>query len=123
MRVLAFEDRADIEALLISAEVDMSAVVVEQRWNTEHAVDIVRRVSPDVLLLDHYIPPIRGLEVLRMILDAVEVGELIRPVTIVAMSSAGHANRAMLGAGADYGILKHDLGTLPFWPKELSSSP
>ena len=68
MRVLAFEDHYDIEALLLAGGVDVDQLVLEQRWNSSDALDHVRRFAPDVLLLDHYMPPISGHEVLRTLL-------------------------------------------------------
>ena len=55
MRVLAFEDHYDIEALLLAGGVDVDQLVLQQRWNSSDALDHVRRFAPDVLLLDHYI--------------------------------------------------------------------
>jgi len=62
-------------------------------------------------------PPFKGLEVLRMINDAVGAEELSRPDQIIGISSAGFANRAMLNDGADHAILKFDLANLNIWPK------
>ena len=116
MRVLAFEDHVDIEALLLSGSVPMEALTFEQRWNSTDALHHIERVRPDVLLLDHFMPPMTGLHVLDALLQAVEAGTMHRPLIIVAMSSEPSCNEAMLERGADHGIVKHRVATLAFWP-------
>ena len=111
MRVLAFEDHYDIEAMLTAGGVDTDALVIEQRWNSTDALDHIRRFQPDVLLLDHYMPPQSGYQVLEALLGS----EVTRPNTIVAMSSATSKNDAMVALGADVGIVKFDLSTLDLW--------
>ena len=120
MKVLAFEDGADIALLLCEGEVEFSSLTFKQYWNTEDAIDKIRDFAPDVLLLDHFIPPIRGLEILRMVNAAVSSKELTRPRTIVGMSSMPAANQKMLKEGADYGIIKSALATLEIWPRRQS---
>ena len=56
MRVLAFEDHYDIEALLTAGGVNTDNLTFEQRWNSSDALEHIRRFKPDVLLLDHYMP-------------------------------------------------------------------
>ena len=70
MRILAFEDHVDIEALLISGSVKTADLSFEQRWNSKDALEHVERVRPDVLLLDHFMPPTTGLDVLDALLKA-----------------------------------------------------
>ncbi len=119
MRVLAFEDSYDIEALLNSGNVDTSQITLEQKWNSEDAVSVIKEFAPDILLLDQFMPPFKGLEVLRMLNDAVSAETVKRPDQIIAISSAGFANRAMLDAGADQGILKFNLANLDAWAKNI----
>lgn len=120
MRVLAFEDGADIALLLCEGDVDFNALTFKQYWNTEDVIKKIRDFSPDILLLDHYIPPIRGLDVLRMVNAAVEIEELSRPEIIVGMSSMPAANHKMLEEGANHGIIKSALATLEIWPRHHS---
>ena len=117
MKVLAFEDGFDIEALLTSSGIDMSEIELIQRWDTTEFLEQIRDFSPDVLLLDHFIPPTKGLEVLRQLNIAVAAGEIERPGIIVGMSSASMANERMVQFGADHGIVKFDLPDLPMWSK------
>ena len=113
MRVLAFEDHYDIEAMLVAGGIKTEGWVLEQRWNSSDALDHVRRFQPDVLLLDHYMPPMTGYEVLERLLNA----DVSRPATIVAMSSDSAKNEAMVALGADIGVVKFDLSTLSLWFK------
>ena len=111
MRVLAFEDHYDVEAMLVAGDVDVTGWTIEQRWNSSEALEHVQRFAPDVLLLDHYMPPMTGYEVLERLLNA----NINRPDTIVAMSSDAGKNEAMVALGADIGVVKFDLSTLSLW--------
>ena len=111
MKVLAFEDSVDIEALRISGGVDLRGFEFKQYWDSQNYLARIDELSPDILMLDHYMPPTRGLEVLKGLLAS----EVQRPETIVAMSSASMANNAMLNAGADVGIVKFDISKLNIW--------
>ena len=115
MRVLAFEDSYDIEALLSSGNVDTNRFTIEQKWDSKDAIETIKEFKPDILLLDHFMPPMKGLDVLIEIILCVEKGELIRPQTIIGISSAGFANHAMLNAGADIAINKFNIATLEIW--------
>ena len=111
MRVLAFEDHYDIEAMLTAGGVDTDALVIEQRWNSTDALDHIRRFQPNVLLLDHYMPPQSGHRVLSDLLAS----DVPRPTTVVAMSSEPAKNDAMVRLGADIGVVKFDVAGLPLW--------
>lgn len=111
MKILAFEDSVDIEALLISGGVELSKFEFKQYWDTQNYLERISEFAPDILMLDHYMPPTRGLDVLKGLLSS----KVIRPETIVAMSSASMANNAMLNAGADFGIVKFKISTLEIW--------
>ena len=117
MRILAFEDGWDIAELLEREGVAIANLELVQHWDTLDFLDKIREFAPDVLLLDHFIPPTKGLEVLRQLNEAVGAGEMQRPELIVGMSSASMANMRMLKEGADHGILKYSLATLDFWPR------
>lgn len=111
MRVLAFEDHYDIEAILVAGGVNIDDLVLEQRWNSNQALQHIQRFAPDVLLLDHYMPPKTGYEVLESLLTS----SIKRPATIVAMSSDASKNHAMVALGADVGVIKFELSALRIW--------
>ena len=111
MKILAFEDSVDIEALLISGGVQLSNLEFKQFWDSRNYLERISEFAPDILMLDHYMPPTRGLDVLKGLLTS----EVKRPNTIIAMSSASMANNAMLSAGADVGIVKFDISKLEIW--------
>ena len=115
MKVLAFEDSFDIEALLISGGIDITQLELHQyRESSEHLARIAE-FGPDVLMLDHFMPPYTGLQVLQNLVQAVEKGAK-RPPKIIAISSASMANQRMLQFGADLAIRKDLLATLELWP-------
>ena len=111
MRVLAFEDHYDIEAMLTAGGVDTDALVIEQRWNSADALDHIRRFQPNVLLLDHYMPPQSG----HCVLSDLLASNVPRPTTVVAMSSDPAKNDAMVRLGADIGVVKFDVAGLALW--------
>ena len=115
MKVLAFEDSFDIAALLTEAGVDLSDIEFRQHWNTMDALDRIEEFEPDVLLLDHWIPPTKGLDILRQLLELSAAGQIERPVTILAISSSDEANEAMLYSGADGAIAKFALAEHEIW--------
>ena len=116
MKVLAFEDGYDIEALLVSGSVDMAKIDFLQHWNSNDFLNVIKQFSPEILLLDHFMPPTKGYDLLVALNDAVKRKEIQRPNKVVAMSSEQRANDKMLSIGADEGIIKFDLPSLEFWP-------
>ena len=101
----------DIEALLVSGGVNLENIVFKQYWDSQNYLERISEYTPDILMLDHYMPPTRGLDVLKGLLSS----DVQRPRTIVAMSSASMANNAMLVAGADIGIVKFSVPELEIW--------
>ncbi len=117
MRVLAFEDSYDIEALLREGGVDLTSVELRQHWNTMDCFERIREFVPDVLLLDHYIPPVKGDEVLRGLLELVAAGQIDRPRLILGISSSSEANEGFEYAGADGSIVKFRLAEHEVWSR------
>ena len=115
LKILAFEDGYDIEAILTSGGVDLSNLEFKQLWNTSNALDEINRFCPDILLMDYYIPPISGYRVLERLLEEIEQGKLTRPKHIVAMSSAMSKNEEMKRLCADFAIIKWEISKLPIW--------
>ena len=113
MRVLAFEDHYDIESILTAGGVKVSELVIKQYWNSNEALNHIQSFAPDVLLLDHYMPPKTGLQVLESLLSS----DVNRPQTIIAMSSETSRNKDMVLLGADLGVVKFQLADLDIWPK------
>ena len=115
MRVLAFEDSYDIEKILVEGGVDLSDWEILQYWNTMDCFERIENFQPDLLLLDHYIPPVKGLEVLRGLLELVAADQIQRPRMILGISSSSAANEAMEYAGADGSIDKFQLVNHEVW--------
>ena len=68
MKILAFEDSVDIEALLVSGGIDLSSHEFRQYWDSQDYLERISEFSPAILMLDHYMPPTRGLDVLNGLL-------------------------------------------------------
>ncbi len=115
MRVLAFEDSYEIEKILVEGGIDLSNFEFLQFWNTMDCFQRIENFQPDLLLLDHYIPPVKGLEVLRGLLGLVAAEQIQRPKWILGISSSSAANEAMLSAGADGAIGKFQLPNHEVW--------
>ncbi len=115
MKVLAFEDSFDIEALLISGGVDITKLELHQFRDSSDHLTRIAEFKPEVLMLDHFMPPYTGLQVLQNLVQAVEKGAK-RPPKIIAISSASMANQRMLQFGADLAIRKDLVATLDIWP-------
>ena len=114
-RVLAFEDNTDIKQLLDEAGIAYG--VFQQNWTSDNCVDAVAAFKPDVLLLDYYMPPSTGLQVLNALNAAVSAGKLERPTFVLGISSVAACNSKMLAAGADAGYVKWDCPQWPGWAK------
>ena len=53
MKVLAFEDSVDIEALLVSGGIDLSNIEIKQYWDSSDHLQRILDFDPDILMLDH----------------------------------------------------------------------
>ena len=115
MRVLVFEDSYDVATMLAEGGVDLSGVELRQHWNTMDCFERIREFEPEVLLLDHFIPPTKGLDVLRGLLELVAAGQVDRPRVVLGISSSGEANEAMEYAGADGSVVKFKLAEHEVW--------
>lgn len=115
MRVLAFEDTYDLTAMLDAAGCNLSGVELVQRWNSKEPLKHIMEFKPDVVMLDYFMPPYTGLEVLQMLNMATHNKELSRPNLIIGISSETEANKALAKEGADACIIKFDIHTLELW--------
>lgn len=115
MRVLAFEDTYDLTAMLDAAGCDLSGVDFIQRWNSSEPLKHIMEHTPDVVLLDYFMPPHTGIEVLQMLKAAIETKQISRPNLIIGISSEREANEELAKEGADACIIKFDIHTLDLW--------
>ena len=115
MRVLVFEDTYDVEAMLESAGVDLRSHIVLQRWNSNEPVEQIEKFAPDVVLLDFFMPPHTGLQVLKLLNKAVKEETIHRPQHVIGISSEADANELMKLEGADEVVIKFQLHSLGIW--------
>ena len=87
MRVLAFEDSYNIEKILLKVEL-ISVIVnfcnIGTQWIASKGLTTSTRLTSS----DHYIPPVKGLEVLRGLLELVSSDKIQRPKLILGISSS-----------------------------------
>lgn len=95
----------DIVSLLFSDEVDVVAA-----YNSQDAIEAVRRYAPDLILMDNYMPGITGFT----LLERLRAGLSNAPVMMLTAEKQAHAKaRATASGVVDY-IVK------PFEPNELA---
>ena len=108
-QILTVEDDERIRTAVRLALEDEGWDVIEA-GSGEEALDLFKRNSPDVVLIDIMLPGIDGFEVCRSLRRGSDV-----PVVMVTARDDTHDVVAGLEAGAD------DYLTKPFAPKELSA--
>lgn len=87
--------------------------VVLKAYTGRQALDLVQKVSPDVIIVDFHLPDLDGIEVARELRRAPNV-HAVTPLLMISASTVGRAERLeALGAGA-WDILHH-----PVDPGEL----
>jgi len=119
MRVLAFEDTYDLTAMLDAAGCNLNGVELVQRWNSSEPLKHINEHKPDVVMLDYFMPPYTGLEVLQMLNMATHNKQLSRPNLIIGISSEAEANEALAKEGADACIIKFEIHTLDLWKTQI----
>ena len=113
-RVVIADDDADIRVLVSIAVRRAGLEVVAEESDGLAALDSVRRLQPDLALLDVSMPALSGLQVCR----SVRADSSLDGVRLVLLS-AGAEDRARsigLAAGADDYLIK------PFSPKSLATA-
>ena len=113
-RVVIADDDADIRALVSIAVRRAGLEVVAEESDGVAALEAVRRLQPDLAILDVSMPAMSGLEVCR----SVRAESSLDGVRLVLLS-AGAEDRARsigLAAGADDYLIK------PFSPKMLATA-
>jgi PleD family two-component response regulator len=87
--------------------------VVLKAYTGQQALDLVRKVSPDALIVDVHLPDIDGVDLVRQLRASPTVAS-VTPILMITGGSVGRAERLeALGAGA-WDILMH-----PVDPNEL----
>lgn len=112
LRVVCADDDADILGL-VSIAVDRAGLeVVGTAGDGDSALDAIRRLTPELAILDVAMPGRSGLEVCR----AVRADPALAGVTLVVLSASVHESdrKVALEAGADHFLTK------PFSPRELA---
>ncbi|MEI7618169.1 MAG: response regulator transcription factor [Actinomycetota bacterium] len=108
-RILTVEDDERIRTAVKLALED-EGWTVDEAGSGEEAIELFRRASPDVVLIDIMLPGIDGFELCRHLRKTSDV-----PIVMVTARVDTHDVVAGLEAGAD------DYLTKPFAPKELSA--
>lgn len=87
--------------------------VVLKAYTGQQALDLVKKVSPDAVLVDVHLPDIDGIDLVRQLKESTTVYSMT-PLLMITSGSVGRAERLeALGAGA-WDILTH-----PVDPNEL----
>ncbi len=120
MRILVFEDTYDILEMVTNFDINLDNFEIKQYWDTNNSTTRIKEYSPDVLLLDYYINPINGLQVLQELNLAVSENQIERPSKVIGISSSSTANSRFLQFGADDSIIKFELNKLDIWDVKQS---
>lgn len=106
-RILVVDDEQRM-ARFIRLNLEHDGFIVEEAYNGMGAIDRLRDVIPDLILLDVMLPDIEGFEVLRIIRE-------FSQVPIIMLTAKGEEDDRVRGLelGAD------DYITKPFSPREL----
>ena len=113
-RVVIADDDADIRALVSIAVRRAGLEVVAEESDGVAALDAVRRLQPDLAILDVSMPAMSGLEVCR----SVRAESSLDGVRLVLLSAGAEDRSRSIGlaAGADNYLIK------PFSPKMLATA-
>ena len=109
-KILVVEDEADIRKL-ISYHLHQERFQVLEAENGEDALDLVRKETPRLIVLDLMLPGLSGIEFCKIIRQTPETAQT--PILMLT-AKAGEADRVVgLELGAD------DYITKPFSPREM----
>ena len=104
-RILLADDHEVVRhGLRVLLEAQPGFEVVGEAGNGREAVEQVRKVKPDVVVLDVTMPELNGLEATRQILQAAPQTEVL----ILTMHESEQVAREVLAAGARGYLLKSD---------------
>lgn len=115
MRILVFEDTYDILELVTNFGINLENTEIKQYWDTRDHIIRINEYNPDIIMLDYYISPITGLQLLQDINEKVSLEKIQRPKKIIGISSSSTANSKFLKFGADDSVIKFELNKLDIW--------
>jgi DNA-binding response OmpR family regulator len=111
-RILVVEDDNDLNMLLrLMMKIKQEDWELSSATTGSDAMEQVKQLNPDLVLLDIMLPGISGLEVLRRLRADPRRSDL-KIVMLTALSDAGTREQAMTLGATDY-------WTKPFTPTEL----
>ena len=119
MRILVFEDTYDILELVKNFGINLENTEIKQYWDTRDHITRIDEYKPDILMLDYYISPITGLQLLQDINEKVSLEKIKRPKKIIGISSSSTANFKFLKFGADAAVIKFELNKLEIWNEPI----
>ena len=107
-RLVVADDEADIRRLIVFL---LRSYDLSEAHNGKRALELIREVQPDLVLLDVMMPEMTGLQVL----DAVRRDPLIASIPIILLSAKGQA--AEIEQGLQNGATRYLVK--PFEPQAL----
>jgi len=109
-KIVIIEDEPDIREVL-AYNLGRDGFRVTASADGEEGLELVRRESPDLVLLDLMLPGLDGFEVCRQL----KTDPVTRAIPIVMVSARGEESDVVLGLG----LGADDYITKPFSPREL----
>ncbi len=109
-KIVVVEDETDIREL-IAHNLEREGFEVRTASDGEEAIQLVREILPELVLLDLMIPKLDGLEVCKVIKN----DEKTSQIPIIMVTAKGEESDIILGLG----LGADDYLTKPFSPKEL----
>jgi len=109
-KIIVIEDEPDIQEVIVH-NLLRDGYQVDATLNGERGLELVRRVEPDLVLLDLMLPGLDGVEICRRM----KADPRTRTVSIIMVTARGEESDVVLGLGlgADDYVCK------PFSPREL----
>ena len=109
-KVIVIEDEPDIQEIIVH-NLLRDGYQVEATPNGERGLELVRRLDPDLVLLDLMLPGLDGVEVCRRM----KADPRTRAVSIIMVTARGEESDVVLGLG----LGADDYVSKPFSPREL----
>jgi len=106
-RIIIADDHEFVRRGLVATLADVRGwTVVAEASNGRKAVDLVKELHPDVVILDLSMPELNGLDATRQILE----NDIVTRVLILSAHESEQLTREVLKAGAQGYVLKSDAG-------------